>query len=178
MQLSIYADVLGMAENNQPTEIMEWDQFFMAHALLAAKRSPDAQTKVGAVLVEPIGKTILSSGYNAPVRRARDHMIPNVRPEKYDWYIHAEHNAILNCARLGRSTIDSICYCTHRPCKFCLQYLHQVGVTEIVIRADALTTYSGAEEEFYQSFQFLTYNELKIREIKVADSLLTLADGV
>jgi len=168
-----------MFTKHEDVSLPSWDEQFMGHALLAARRSPDSQTKVGAVLVEPVGKTILTTGYNGYVRGARDYALPNVRPDKYLWMIHAEHNAILNCARLGRATLNSVCYCTHRPCKYCIQYLYQCGIKEVVIIAGARTNLDKDNDIFYRQFQYITYgNGPKIREIKVPDSLLTVINGV
>jgi len=172
-------EIQEMKNKHVNVTIPSWDEQFMAHAIIAARRSPDSQTKVGAILIEPEGKTILTTGYNGYVRKCRDDILPNVRPDKYDWMIHAEHNAILNCSRLGRATLNSVCYCTHKPCKYCLQYLHQSGITEIVTLEGAETNFNPDVDRFYKLFDYITYGySPKIREIKVSTSLLKLLDGV
>jgi deoxycytidylate deaminase len=45
-----------------------WDNYFMAMTFLAAMRSPDRQTKQGAVIVDWDSKTILGIGYNGHPR--------------------------------------------------------------------------------------------------------------
>ena len=42
---------------------MSWDEYFMAFAFLAAKRSKDPNTKVGACIVNQDNR-IISTGYN------------------------------------------------------------------------------------------------------------------
>src|SRR5690554_1474621 len=91
-----------------------WDEFFLLHAILQSRRSGDAQTKMGCVLVKD--NTILSGGYNGVMRGVIERNIPNVRPSKYPFFIHAEHNSLLNCARNGVSTIGATSYTNERPC--------------------------------------------------------------
>ena len=45
--------------------------------------------------------------------------------------IHAEANAIYNCAREGKSTLGATAYITAAPCTSCLQMLWQCGVKKI-----------------------------------------------
>ena len=46
--------------------------------------------------------------------------------------IHAEANAIYNCAREGKSTLGATAYITAPPCTTCLQMLWQCGINEIL----------------------------------------------
>ena len=68
-----------------------WDDQFLTDAFKAARRSLDAQTKCCCILVRD--KLPLSSGYNSFVRDIDDSVLPNLRPAKYDWMLHAEQNA-------------------------------------------------------------------------------------
>ena len=45
------------------TDYISWDEYFMGVALLAARRSKDPNTQVGACIVSP-DNIILSTGYN------------------------------------------------------------------------------------------------------------------
>ena len=45
------------------TDYISWDEYFMGVALLAARRSKDPNTQVGACIVSP-ENIILSTGYN------------------------------------------------------------------------------------------------------------------
>jgi dCMP deaminase len=110
--------------------IDDWDAIFMQEATLWSCRSHDIQTQCGCVIVKD--KTVISTGYNGFVRDINDHTLPNTRPEKYPFMIHAESNAIYNAVRLGRSTLDSTIYITAPPCLDCLQMLYQCGVKNII----------------------------------------------
>jgi dCMP deaminase len=100
----------------------------MELAFLVKKRSPDAQTQHGAVIVDSNNK-IVSSGYNGFPPGGPDHLIPNLRPRKYDYIIHAEMNAILSARQdLSNCTI----YVTGIPCKTCFLHILGAGIHNIV----------------------------------------------
>jgi dCMP deaminase len=107
-----------------------WNHIFLLEALLWSNRSHDSQTKCGCVLVR--NKTVLSTGYNGFISNIDDTQLPNTRPLKYDYIIHAEHNAILNCTRNGICTLGSTAYITSEPCNNCLQYMWQAGVNRVI----------------------------------------------
>ena len=111
-------------------ERIPWEHTFLLEAILWSNRSHDAETKCGCVITR--NNTILSTGYNGFIRGIDDSALPNVRNFKYDFMIHAEHNAILNCVRNGISTIGSTIYITGQPCNWCLQYMWQAGIQNIV----------------------------------------------
>lgn len=123
----------------------EWDQYNLSIAWKASTRSPDSQTKVGSYLTTEDHLPI-STGYNGFPREARDYLLPNMRPEKYPWMIHSEINAILNAALQGKSTKNSILYCTHRPCFNCSLMLWQAGCKEIIFDKNSKTIMSDNEE--------------------------------
>ncbi len=107
----------------------DWHTHFILEAYLASTRSLDSQTRCGCVIVRD--KTVISTGYNSFVRNIKDDVLPNVRPAKYPFMIHSEHNAILTCAKNGISTDGTSAYVTGPPCCNCLQYLYQAGIKEI-----------------------------------------------
>ncbi len=107
-----------------------WDHIFMQEATLWSRRSHDTQTQCGCVIVRD--KTIISTGYNGFIRDIDDNSLPNKRPEKYPFMIHAEANAIYNAVRLGRSTLGSTIYITAPPCLGCLQMLYQCGIKNVI----------------------------------------------
>ena len=119
-----------------------WDHNHMSMAWEASERSPDAQTKVGAFLTN-LDHEPISAGYNGFPRNAKDNIMPNLRPDKYKWMIHAEVNAILNAARQGVSTKDTVLYCTHRPCLNCMMMVWQAGCREIVFDLNSSTNMSN-----------------------------------
>jgi dCMP deaminase len=106
----------------------------MRQAEIIAENSPDAQRKVGSVLVKKDGGEVIAQGYNGFVRNARDEVLPNTRPDKYEYIIHSEQNLLFNCCRNGISTKDCFLVCTLSPCITCLRSLYQSGVKEIYFK--------------------------------------------
>lgn len=143
-----------------------WDQYNMSIAYEAAKRSHDRQTKVGAYLTTE-DHIPIATGYNGFPRKAMDHLLPNVRPEKYPWMIHAEINAILNAALQGQSTKDSVLYCTHRPCFNCTIMIWQAGCREVIFDKNNSDKLSSNEETEINLaiFDIVTGGKFKIREM-------------
>ena len=45
--------------------------------------------------------------------------------------VHAEQNAIADCARRGAACENTIAYVTHRPCIICARMLLAAGIKEI-----------------------------------------------
>jgi dCMP deaminase len=103
-------------------------------AEVISQRSHDAQTKVGAVLVSNSSGAIMATGYNGFVRGAKDGLLPNTRPEKYEYILHAEDNLIANAARHGISMDNCMLVCTMSPCKHCMRMLVNCGITKVVAR--------------------------------------------
>lgn len=115
---------------NQKKNRPNWDQIFLMEAILWSQRSLDPRTKCGCVLVR--NKTVLSTGYNSFVRDINDFILPMEAPLKYEFFLHAEHNAVLNCARNGISTFGATAYITGKPCHKCLQTMWQVGIKDYI----------------------------------------------
>lgn len=145
-----------------PTETIDWDEYFLIMAILASTRSRDAQSQVGAVLVK--NKLVIGTGYNSFPKHMPDTKIPNTRPYKYPWVIHAEVNALYN------TTTDpskSICYVTANPCLECLKALYQKDITTYVTITGAHThmcsTYTDDEKATYE--HFVKWGDIKIRSI-------------
>lgn len=117
---------LLMQKDREPTD---WDNMFFSEAVLWSRRSHDSQTQCGCVLVK--NKTVIATGYNGFMREINDEALPTTRPDKYPYMIHAEANAVYNCAREGKSTLGATAYITAPPCTTCLQMLWQCGVHDI-----------------------------------------------
>jgi dCMP deaminase len=105
-----------------------WDDYFLQLAKQVATRSPDPNTHHGCVLVSP-DKRVISTGYNGPVAGLPNELVPLTRPQKYDWFIHAEDNAVAfaRCDLRGCTA-----YVTGQPCAACFRRLLQVGIKRIV----------------------------------------------
>lgn len=110
----------------------DWDEFFMRHVYLAATKSKDPSSKIGAILVKD--GVIISEGYNGFPRGVIDSSERySNREEKYKYVVHAEVNSILNAARNGISTKGSIMYTNGIPCNECAKSVIQAGVIEVII---------------------------------------------
>lgn len=112
-----------------------WDQYFLEHARVAATRSKDPSSQVGAVIVRD--RTILSTGYNGFPRGVNDNIAERYeRPTKYQWVVHGEENAILNASRNGTAVADATLYVTpFAPCVPCAKAIIQSGIREVVVDA-------------------------------------------
>ena len=117
---------------------ISWDEYFMGVALLAAERSKDPNTQVGACIVDENNR-ILSTGYNGFPRGCSDDIFPWNRHEadgetKYPFVVHAELNAILNTR--GKSLVGSRVYVGLFPCHECAKAIIQAGIKEVVYLSD------------------------------------------
>lgn len=104
---------------------------YLKRAQVVAENSPDAETKVGSVLVSKKTHSVISEGYNGFIRGADDDKLPKTRPEKYDYVIHAEENLICNAARNGVRVDDCFVVQTISPCVKCARLLYQAGVDTV-----------------------------------------------
>ena len=117
---------------------ISWDEYFMGVALLAAQRSKDPNTQVGACIVDGQNR-ILSTGYNGFPHGCSDDEFPWNRDEslgetKYQFVVHAELNAILNSR--GKSLAGSKVYVALFPCTECAKAIIQAGISEVVYLSD------------------------------------------
>lgn len=109
----------------------KWNLRFMNLAKHIAEWSKDNSTKVGCVIVGP-DKEIRSMGYNGFPRGVDDDVAErNERPVKYQFYEHAERNAIYNATLFGTSLRNCVAYITMFPCPDCARAMIQSGVKEI-----------------------------------------------
>ena len=124
--------------SNKRNGYISWDEYFMGVALLAAERSKDPSTQVGACIVDG-DKTILSTGYNGFPHGCSDDDFPWNRDEslgetKYQFVVHAELNAILNAR--GKNLAGSKVYVALFPCNECAKAIIQAGISEVVYLSD------------------------------------------
>ena len=73
-------------------DYISWDEYFMGIAMLAARRSKDPNTQVGACIVSQ-DNIILSTGYNGMPKGCSDDEYPWEREgidTKYPYVVHAE----------------------------------------------------------------------------------------
>ncbi len=121
---------------------ISWDEYFMGVALLAAERSKDPSTQVGACIVDD-QKRIITTGYNGFPKGCSDDEFPWNRDEsrgetKYQFVVHAELNAILNAR--GKNLTDSVLYVGLFPCNECAKAIIQAGIKEVIYLSDKYAT--------------------------------------
>ena len=104
-----------------------WDDYFKEILLVTKKRSPCNRLKVGCVLVN--NNRIVSQGYNGFLPSAPHKSI--VRNNHEQATVHAEQNAIVDCAKRGVSCNNCTAYITHYPCIICCRLLLAAGIKEI-----------------------------------------------
>lgn len=119
-------------------EYLSWDDYFMAVALLSAKRSKDPNTQVGACIVNK-NNIIESIGYNGLPKGCSDDEFPwgnsgDTLNTKYPFVVHAELNAILNAK--GKDLSGCRIYVALFPCNECAKAIIQSGITEVVYLSD------------------------------------------
>ena len=122
-------------------DYISWDEYFMGVAHLAALRSKDPNTQVGACIVSTDNK-ILSIGYNGLPNGCSDDEFPWVRSAedgdelktKYPYTVHSELNAILNYR--GPGLEGARLYVTLFPCNECTKAIIQKGISNIIYLDD------------------------------------------
>lgn len=121
------------------TDYISWEEYFMAIALLSAKRSKDPSTQVGACIVNQ-KKRIIGIGYNGFPTGCSDDELPWDREgeflsTKYAYVCHAEMNAITNASNKSDLEGGSL-YVSLFPCNECAKLIVQVGLREVVYLSD------------------------------------------
>ena len=144
---------------------ISWDEYFMNMAELAAKRSTCIRRQVGAVLVRD--NQILSTGYNGAPKGLpnccdlgsclREELkIPSGERHELCRAVHAENNAITQCAVNGTSCKGATLYVTDSPCIMCTKQIINAGIVRIVAKkiypdkmSEDMLKESGVEFELY-----------------------------
>lgn len=129
--------ILGKKREN----VLSWDEFFIGIAKLAAGRSKDPSTQVGACIVGEDNR-ILSIGYNGAPNYFDDDNFPwnregeNINDTKYPYVCHAELNAILNFPGSRKDLVGAKIYVDLFPCNECAKAIIQSGIKEVVYLSD------------------------------------------
>lgn len=134
--------IMEKSNSNRPS----WDQYFLKVAMLVSERATCPRMHCGCVLVKD--KQILSTGYNGSIpgdSHCEDDgciIVDNhcVRT------IHAEMNAILQCASHGVNTHGATAYVTNMPCTNCAKSLIAAGIKEVIVFSDYHSTLA---EDFF-----------------------------
>ena len=116
-------------------ERISWNEYFMAQSHLRI-RSTCTRLTVGATIVRD--KRIIAGGYNGSIAGG-DHCIDKgcyVIDNHCVRTIHAEMNAILQCAKFGVPTAEADIYVTHFPCLQCCKAIIQAGIKSVYYAED------------------------------------------
>ena len=127
----LYSDLLKQIKP------LSWDEYFMIFAKVAAQKSKDPSTKVGACIVDKENR-VVGLGYNGFPKHCNDSDFPMEREgsfleTKYAYVVHAEPNAILNSTK---KTDDCRIYVTLFPCNECAKLIIQAGIKEVIYLED------------------------------------------
>ncbi len=118
---------------NNLSNRINWDDYFISTALLISCRSPCHRLHVGCILVK--NNRIISSGYNGYLPGSNHLSIVVVDSASGGSHeqatVHAECNAIADCANRGVDTNNATAYITHYPCINCFKILVASGIKEI-----------------------------------------------
>ena len=104
-----------------------WNEYFKQIVEVTATRSSCERLKVGCLLVKD--NRIVAQGYNGFLPGCSHFSI--VRNGHEQSTVHAEQNAITDCAKRGVSCLGSTAYITHYPCIICCKLLIASGIKEI-----------------------------------------------
>lgn len=104
-----------------------WNEYFKEIVQVTAKRSPCERLQVGCLLVKD--NRIVSQGYNGFLPGCEHTSI--VRDGHEQATVHAEQNAISDCAKRGVSCEGCTAYITHYPCIICCRILLTSGIKNI-----------------------------------------------
>jgi dCMP deaminase len=121
-----------------------WDSYFLCLADLVATRSTCSRASVGCVLVRD--NRIIACGYNGAPRGHRhcEHVPLGPGMIDSDLYrindvlhceigVHAETNAVADCARRGVSCDGCIAYVSFKPCRNCELLMVSAGILKVRI---------------------------------------------
>lgn len=137
---------------------LPWDAFFMLHAHLSATRStcdrgPElyfdpGRRGVGAVFVRR--NRLVASGYNgSPPGEAHCSDVGHLMIDGHcHRTLHAEENALIQCALDGVSTLGTTVYTTASPCWDCAKRLIRAGVRRVCFGARYQSRHDLSETAF------------------------------
>ena len=109
------------------TDRPSWKDYFTEIVQVTAKRSPCNRLKVGCILVKD--NRIISQGYNGFISGLPHISIIENNHEVST--IHAEQNAIIDCAKRGVQCDGSTAYITLHPCLNCCKMLYAAGIKKV-----------------------------------------------
>ena len=109
----------------------KWIDYFRSSVNRNSSMSKDVNTQVGAVIFSEEDLVEISSGWNDLPRGMEHSLERNSRPLKYKITPHAEMNAIVNAARMGRVTKGSSLIVNMFPCSMCAALIVNAGIKKV-----------------------------------------------
>lgn len=120
------------------------DEYFMTICDDVARRATCRRRKIGAIIVKE--KQILSTGYNGAPKRLPDCLeegclrdelkIESGTRHEVCRAVHAEQNAIIQCAYHGVSSNGATLYVNTPPCRICAKMIINAGIKEVKYKGD------------------------------------------
>jgi len=152
-----------MGNNDKYSKRPSWDEYFLKMAMLVSERATCPRMHVGCVLVKD--KQILSTGYNGslPGQPHCDEVGCMIEDNHCIRTIHAEMNALIQCAAHGTTTKGATAYVTNLPCTNCTKALISAGIKEVVVFSDYHNTKA---DEFFKD------SNIKIKRMKMPQTLI------
>jgi len=114
---------MSIAVNSRPS----WEEYFCDLTNLTATRSPCKRLQVGCILVND--NRIVAQGYNGYLPGAAHEQI--LKDGHEVGTVHAEQNAIADCAKRGVSCNGATAYITHYPCINCMKVMCAAGIRNV-----------------------------------------------
>jgi len=136
----------------------KWDDHWLNIASVWAKLSKDPSTKVGGVIVTPDNRQS-SAGYNGLPRGVKETPDKWERPTKYEWVIHAELNAVMNCPF---DTYGCSVYTTITPCHKCMEHMRNAGIQRVI---------------YAEEYERLTHKDIWLEVAAEFEEVYQLKDG-
>jgi deoxycytidylate deaminase len=114
--------------------MIAWSEYYMRLAETSALRSKDPNTKVGCFIANKDNKPV-SAGYNGFPAGMEESYLDWSSPNKYNFVVHAEANAIINATQsLKGCTLFSTLY----PCRECAKLIAAAQISKVYYRHDEL----------------------------------------
>lgn len=113
----------------------DWNHYFMEVAESVSRMATCDRLHVGCAIVKD--KRIVSTGFNGSISgHAHCDDVGHMLNEEGRCIrtVHAEQNAVIQCAKSGTSTDGAVAYCTHEPCEHCTRTLAQAGITKVYFK--------------------------------------------
>ena len=110
----------------------ELEERGLRNAYAIARQSKDPSSQNGAIVMRE-GVVLTTGANNFPIGVEFNAERSETRPLKYDYFEHAERNAIYMAARAGKATHRSTMFCPWAACADCARGIIQAGISEVVV---------------------------------------------